>query len=127
MIEIFPKTTAFNRRSGCGDAMGNRAHSARYRIVPGKQGGDMIEFFLNNKCSVRHAHDSTIRAKIMDRARSARYRADKYPKRTSLPPLRGKERMGVCFIKDLSHHTPTPALPLQGGGRLNQMRPKIYF
>jgi hypothetical protein len=65
MIEVFPKTTAFNRRSGCGDTMGNRAHSARYRIVPGKQGGDMIEFFLNSKCSVRHAHDSTIRAKTM--------------------------------------------------------------
>ncbi len=75
-------------------------------------------------------------------------------KRTSLPPLRGarrklekvrwtfsppsgcasfprtpgrNERMGVSFIKDLSHHTPTPALPLQGGGRLNQMLPKIYF
>ena len=65
MIKVFPKTTTFNRRSGCGDAMGNRAHSARYRIVPGKQGGDMIEFFLNSKCSVRHAHDSTIRAKTM--------------------------------------------------------------
>jgi hypothetical protein len=35
--------------------------------------------------------------------------------------------MGVSFIKDLNHHTPTPALPLQGGGGLNQMFPKIYF
>jgi len=75
MIKVFPKTTAFNRRSGCGDAMGNRAHGARYRIVPSKQGGGMIEIFHNNICSVRHAHDSTIRAKIMDRAHGARYRA----------------------------------------------------
>ena len=37
----------------------------------------MIEIFHNNKCSVHRVHDSTIRTKTMDRARSARYRAGK--------------------------------------------------
>jgi hypothetical protein len=35
----------------------------------------MIEIFHNNKCSVRHAHDSNTRVKTMDRAHGARYRA----------------------------------------------------
>ena len=44
----------------------------------------------------------------------------KRQKRTSLPPRRGKDRMGVSSIKDLRLCTATPTLPLQGGGGLNQ-------
>ena len=44
----------------------------------------------------------------------------KRQKRTSLPPRRGKDRMGVSSVKDLRLCTPTPTLPLQGGGGLNQ-------
>src|SRR3989344_1760422 len=45
---------------------------------------------------------------------------NKYLKRTSLPPSRGKDRMGVSCIKGLRFCTPTLTLPLQGGGGLNQ-------